>query len=334
MTHVLITDYIAPPAELEQQALGSGYRLDFLHHLQAGARTEALARAEAVAVWHHHIDDAFLASTPKLKLIVRYGVGFDNVDVAACQKHDVIFCNNPDYGVNEVSDTAVAFILAANRRFLSYNALAAASTESWQERVFSQVRRLTKYRVGLVGCGRIGGAVALKLRAMGADVSIFDPYQPAGIEKVYDVRRYGSLLELAKNSDVLSLHCPLTRETRGLFSKDVLAALPPEASVVNTARGPIVGCIDEAFAAVERGQLYGLYLDVLPEEPPKPGSAVHDFLTGKRFGGLKDRIIITPHTAYHSRDAAEEMRSNVGRMIRDYFEHGLIRNRITPEMLR
>ena len=328
MRHVLITDYVEPPAEFERRALGEGFELDFLHHAKPEEQAAMLKRAEAIAVWHHHIDAAFLEQTPNLKLIVRYGVGFDNVDAKACADRKVVFCNNPDYGVHEVSDTALAFILAANRRFMSYAALAFESTKNWQERVFPEVRRMTQFRVGVVGAGRIGGMVALKLRALGADVTIFDPYQPAGIEKMLGVKRVGSLLELAARSDVLTLHCPLNQETRGLLNVDVLAALPKGASIVNTARGAVVGCVDECFTAVEQGKLYGLYLDVLPDEPPKPGTAVHDYVTGRRYGQLRDRIVITPHTAYHSRDAAEEMRHNVGAMIRDFFQRGLVRNRI------
>jgi D-3-phosphoglycerate dehydrogenase len=334
--HVLLTDYVTRPAVKEEAVLAApDFAVDYLHLAPSPDEAKAMmARADAVIVWHHPIDDAFLAQTPRLKVVVRYGVGFDNVDVAAVHRRGLVFCNNPDYGVDEVSDTAVGFVLLANRRMLSYFAQVQTPSDAWQERVFDDVRRLSKFRVGIVGAGRIGGAVALKLRALGADVTIFDPYQPAGIEKMLGVKRVRSLLELAAQSDALTLHCPLTSETRGFIDAKVLAALPKGATLINTARGPVVGCVDEAFVAVEQGRLYGLYLDVLPEEPPKPDSVVAEYLRGRRYGNLKDRILINPHIAYHSRDAADEMRHNAASIARDFLEHGITRNRILPEHQR
>lgn len=334
--HVLLTDYVARPATHEEAVLAApGFKVEYLHLAENAADAAAMmARAAAVIVWHHPIDEAFLAQCPRLKVVVRYGVGFDNVDVSAVHRRGVVFCNNPDYGVNEVSDSAVAFVLLANRRMLSYFAQVQTPSDAWQERVFPEVRRLTHFRVGIVGAGRIGGAVALKLRALGADVTIFDPYQPAGIEKMLGVKRVRSLLELAAQSDALSLHCPLTSETRGFIDTTVLAALPKGATLINTARGPVVSCVDEAFAAVDDGRLYGLYLDVLPDEPPRPGSIVSEYLAGRRYAHLKDRVLINPHIAYHSRDAAEEMRHNAAWIARDFLEKGVPRNRILPEHQR
>lgn len=336
MHHVLLTDYVARPAPHEEAVLSPpDFKIEYLHLASSPAEAAAmLSRADAVIVWHHPIDEDFLAQTPRLKVVVRYGVGFDNVDVAAVHRRGVVFCNNPDYGVHEVSDSAVAFVLMANRRMLSYFAQVQEPSDAWQERVFDDVRRLSQFRVGIVGAGRIGGAVALKLRALGADVTIYDPYLSAGVEKMLGVKRVRSLLELASMSDALTLHCPLTSETRGFIDRTVLDALPKGATLINTARGPVVSCVDEAFEAVAQGRLYGLYLDVLPDEPPKPGSVVDEYLKGRCYGHLKDRILINPHIAYHSKDAADEMRHNAASIARDFLEKGLVRNRILPEHQR
>ena len=166
------------------------------------------------------IDEKFLKKFPTLE-VVRYGVGFDNVDLKACKKRKLIVCNNPDYGVDEVSDTALAMILSFARGLNLYNDaaknLAKKRSKKWQEFKYLRLRRLKNLNIGIIGAGRIGSALARKSLPIFKEVSFYDPYKPLGYEKSICCKRYFDLEEILSAVDVVSIHVPLNKETTGII---------------------------------------------------------------------------------------------------------------------
>ncbi len=239
----------------------------------------------------------FAALKPDLRQVVRYGVGVDNIDVAAATASGVQVCNVPDYGVHEVSNHALALILAFERKIVLMNEQTRGG--AWDYRSAIPIRRMSELTVGILGLGRIGGALAAKLQPFGCRVIGYDPaYQPGSPQM-----RNAEWLPfdaVVAESDFITLHCPLTPETSRLFDAKVLAGMKPTAYIINTARG---GIIDEVALAdaLRRGALAGAALDVVEREPLAADSPLR---------GL-DSCLITPHMAWYSEEAGLEMKRKV-----------------------
>src|SRR5260370_27124023 len=245
------------------------------------------AHAEVLLVYHtSQLTERSIAALPKCKGIVRCGVGYDNVDLAAATRHGMVVCNVPDYGTEEVADHALLMLLAIARRFLP--AAQAVRAGNWDAQTAFGTPRLRGRTLGIVGCGRIGAALALRAKVLGMRVVICDPYKPDGIEKSLGVERCHRLEDLLAQAEFLSLHCPLTTETRHLLNERTLALLPRGAYVINTARGPCVDA-DSLISAVDSGQVAYAALDVGEEEP----------LRDERLR-RHERLVLTPHTAFYS----------------------------------
>ncbi|MFZ5811002.1 MAG: C-terminal binding protein [Thermodesulfobacteriota bacterium] len=298
MGSVFITDYIDNP-DIERSVLGE--------HLGQALGEHTLV----LLVWHERIDGAFLDKAPNLKGVVRYGVGIDNVDIEACRRRGIIFCNTPDYGTDEVSDTALCMILNILRGVTRYDHLCRGFGPSWQENVIGSLRRSSRQVLGVLGAGRIGGLVALKAKALNIPVLIYDPYRDSGYEKLLGVGRATTLDELLDQADIITIHTPLTPETEGMVDETFIAAMKPGASLVNTARGRIARDLDLFYEPLRSGALSCLGLDVLPTEPPVPGRLITAWRAREPW--LDGRVIINPHTSYFSQEAAEEMRSKTAR---------------------
>jgi D-3-phosphoglycerate dehydrogenase / 2-oxoglutarate reductase len=201
---------------------------------------------------------------------------------------EVVFV--PDYAVQEVSDHALALTLALCRRVVAYSNAVRAGR--WDLRAAAMMHRLSTLRFGVIGLGRIGQAVARKATALGFDVVGYDVVEPpdAPVPLV-------SLEELLSTSDIVSLHLPLSAQTRHLINASRLALMRPSAVLVNTSRG---GVVDQAAlgAAIFSGKLAGAALDVLDPEPPSPADPLV----------LSDRVIITPHVAFYSEESLAELK--------------------------
>ena len=249
-----------------------------------------------------------LAKFPNLKAVVRMGVGYDRVDRAWCAANNVLVCNVPDYGTMEVADHAISLVLALRRGLaLHHDAQRATPPAAWTQIETPLIRRMSKQRFGIVGLGRIGTAVALRAKAFGCDVVFYDPLRLNGADLAIGVRRAKSLEELLEQSDILSIHTPQTPDTIDMIGARELALLPEGAVVVNTARGRIIQ-IDALEAALRSGHIAGAGLDVIPVEPPVepvPGllRAYRD-----REAWLEGRLIVTPHSAFHTPEAWDDIR--------------------------
>lgn len=294
MSKIAITDHFTESGPEEKAVLGD------LVGTELGDDTEVLL------VWHEKIDEAYVSRLPKLRGVQRYGVGYDNLDLEYLSSKGIVCCNNPDYGVDEVSDTALAFIMAISRGITRYDHLARRLTGSWQENVLPDIRRNSALVIGVVGAGRIGSSVLLKCKAIGFNTAFYDPYKESGHEKVVKSDRYHSLKELLAQSDIVSIHCPLNSETRGMIDDGFIKRMKPGSSLVNTARGGILADDNVLLAHLKSGQLNSVSLDVLPQEPPG-NAALYEAWRGQEEW-LAGRLLINPHTSYFSRAAQAEIR--------------------------
>lgn len=300
--NVVIPDRVSPPAEIEQQIFGDRAIVTALGASTADELRGRHADADAILAWHDIVWDAsVLAAMPRCKAIVRVGVGFDNVDLAAATRQGIVVSNVPDYGTHDVADHAIALLLSLARGLEGSNRVARGGAWQWG---LVPTFRLTDKVLGIVGLGRIGTATALRAKAFGMRVGFYDPYKPSGWDKALGVTRFLSLAELARASDVVSIHTPLTPETRGLVGRDFFAAARRGVVVINTARGPVIDW--PAFrAAFDDGHIACAGLDVLPTEP---ADAADPLIAAWMAGATGERLLITPHCAFYSTEAVVEMR--------------------------
>lgn len=288
--------------------------------------------ADGLLVTRYHISPAMVARLGRARIVVRYGVGFDNLDLAALGAAGIPACNVPDYGTNEVADHAIGLMLALRRGITHYwDALHDDPIKGWRWGA-ALVRRLKGQRFGIVGLGRIGTAAALRARAFGFEVAFYDPYLAVGHEIAFGFERAETLEALLASSDIVSLHCPANEETTGMIDTAALAAIKPGAILINTARGTVVD-LDAVWAALESGHLGGAALDVLPKEPPDPAHPLIAAYCAKdpRFAG---RLILTPHAAFYSPESAYDMRFKAAQTARDYLITGKLRNCVNENHLR
>lgn len=298
--HIALIDWRAAPQSdgecaIERRIIGGAARLT-RHLCDTDADFDReITQADAIILWHNMpLTARGISRLEKCRAIIRNGVGYDSVDIAAARERGIAVCNVPDYGTEEVADHAIALALALCRQLFPLDAEAKAL--GWSIKTGEKLHRLSELAFGIVGLGRIGTATALRAKALGFRVVFYDPYLPNGADKALGIERAGTLDDLLSQTNVLSLHCPLNEETRHLIGARELALLPPCAHVVNTARGAL---IDKAalFAALREERLWGAGLDVVEDEPLRtPEEAA------------TPNLIVTCHAAYYSEAARREMR--------------------------
>jgi D-3-phosphoglycerate dehydrogenase / 2-oxoglutarate reductase len=251
--------------------------------------------ADGVFVTYAKLPGELLQQFERCKVIGRFGLGVDNIDVKTAAALGIVVTYVPDYCLQEVSDHAMALLLAAARKIPFSNALVQAGR--WEIPAVVPMRRLEGQTLGLVGFGNIPRRVAPKAMAFGLKVVAYDPYALADTAHAAGVQPVG-FEQLLAISDYVSLHAPLTPQTRGMFNADALSKMKKGAYLINTARGPL---IDEPalIAALDSGHLGGAALDVVATEPLAKGSS----LLGRA------NVILTPHTAFYSVEALEELQT-------------------------
>ena len=307
MHKVVITDFIADDLAPEKEALvglATVEAFDAFHEDQFVGRIEDAA---AIMMYHNiRLTRPTIERLEHCRLIVRCGVGFDNVDHACARERGIAVANVPDYGTEEVADSAIGMMLALTRGIHQFNTRLRDRPDPWMYHVFSPLHRLRGRTFAIVGLGRIGIATALRAKALGMDVAFFDPYRQDGFDKALGIRQVESLEALFRQAFVLSLHCPLTPETRHLVNADSLAWLSPGAFLVNTARG---GVVDTAAvpAALASGRLAGAGIDVLPQEPPAADDPLLVAWRDREHPAF-ERLIINPHAAFYSEEGLLDMR--------------------------
>ena len=196
MSKIAITDFVSNP-DIEREILGD---------MISG---EVSGETEVLLVWHERINCDYLKKVPKLRAVQRYGVGFDTLDLNVLRSKGIIACNNPAYGIDEVSDTAVAMIINIARGMTIYNESSKNYFSTWQLNFNPLVKRNCETMVAIIGAGRIGGSVVLRCNALKFNVIFYDKYKERGYEKLLSAKRVDSLEEALRNSDIVSIHVPL-----------------------------------------------------------------------------------------------------------------------------
>jgi D-3-phosphoglycerate dehydrogenase / 2-oxoglutarate reductase len=256
----------------------------------------AVARdADAILVTYAKLPGELLRQLTRCKVIGRFGLGVDNIDLPAARERDITVTYVPDYCLQEVSDHAMALLLALARKIPLSNAL--VQSGRWEMPAVVPIRRLEGQTLGLVGFGNIPRCVAPKAQAFGLNVITHDPYVAKDLLAAHRVESV-RFDELLARSDFVSIHAPLMPATRGLFNADTFRKMKKGALLINTARGPLVD-EDALIAALDAGHLGGAALDVVAVEPLAKES---------RFVG-RDNVILTPHTAFYSIEALNELQT-------------------------
>jgi lactate dehydrogenase-like 2-hydroxyacid dehydrogenase len=319
-------DRLKPPLTIEEAVFPRGSR--FIAPCATHAdeiSDETWRQADAVLLWHDvHLGEAELAKLDRCKVVVRIGVGFDNVDLQAASARGVVVCNVPDYGVDDVADHTVGLYLALSRGLFRYDALVRAGDWSWDG--CPELKRVSGSSVGVIGLGRIGTAVALRLRALGVRVVFHDPYKADGYDKALNVHRAETLAELLESCDAVTIHTPLTAETTGMVDDAFVGRMRGGSILLNTSRGGVMD-IDAVWRGLCSGRLRAVGLDVLPQEPPPSD---HPLVEAWRRPGPDwiGRIVITPHAAFFNQESYAEMRRKAAEEALRVLEGGRPRNQV------
>ncbi len=308
MPRFLITDYDFPDVDLER-ALCREAGMD-VAVAQCRTEDDVIAAAEGcqgLLTQYAPIGAKLFAARPEVRIVSRLGAGFDTVDTGEARAHGVWVANSPDYGVGEVASHALGMALALVRHLSAYDRDVRAGR--WHYLSTGALRRPGELTLGILGLGRIGKRMAQIAHGVFGRVIACDPYIPDGDFAPY-VRRVGREA-LWRESDVVSLHVPLTAETRGAADARAFAAMGPGSWLVNTARGAVAD-VDDVLAALESGRLEGAGLDVLPKEPP---AADHALLR-------HPRVLLSPHAAFYSQQGERELRRKAAQNLIDWARTG------------
>lgn len=311
----------------------SGDRLDYIVYDEtdpAMIPDEVWRSCDAVLVWHRmKIAADVVAKLDRCRMVVRVGVGFDNVDGAACKARGIPLCNVPNYGTTEVADHALAMLLYLVRGIGSYETrLKADPVAGFVAENVPVVRRIRGGTFGAIGMGRIGTAVARRAAAFDMKVIYVDPYQPEGHDLGLGLERVRSQEELLSRADVVSLHVPLSDATRNLMGAAQFAAMKPGSIFINIARGGLVD-IDALHDALESGHIAAAGLDVLPKEPPVPTPKLIEAWRGNA-PWLAGRFVVTPHAAFYSEAGYLDMRTFSAEILIEFLFEGRLRNNVNP----
>jgi D-3-phosphoglycerate dehydrogenase len=300
---VLIADFL-DETSIESAILGDVARLIMARAKDESELADYLPETDAILLFHDLsiVGEASFARAPRCRCVVRAGVGYNNVDVEAATRHGVIVCNVPDYGTEEVADHAIMFLLAIARRLVRSHDEIRGGT--WDYRSAVGAPRLRGKTFGVVGCGRIGTAAALRAKALGLDVVFYDPYLRQGMDKALGIRRVYQLEELLEQSDFVSLHCYLDARNRHMINAVTIARMRRGVVLINTARGPLV---DESalLDGLDSGQIAAAGLDVVENEPLENERLRHH-----------PSILFTPHTAFYSVEGYTELRTKTAEEVR------------------
>ncbi len=253
---------------------------------------------------------------PRCKAIVLYSAGYDYIDIAAAEKRGISVSNMPDYCVEEVADHAISMALALMRKIFQANLDIKNGIWDWPR--LRPMKALRDSVIGIVGLGRIGSVAALRAGAFGMRVLEYDPYIPPGREKVFGAESV-DLENLLRESDVVSLHVPLTKETHHMIGERELRSMKRTAYLVNTCRGKVV---DQSVLhkALKEGWIAGAALDVLEQEPPNPLDALLSL----------PNVLVTPHVAFYSVRSSKDKQSKVVEEFKRVLEGKPPRYRVQP----
>lgn len=333
-TTVLIPDRLEPPADIEKEVFGEDASIYTPEASDPSDISDSLwASADVVLAWHDlNFDRNLLSKLESCRVLVRVGVGFDNIDLEAAGEMGIAICNVPDYGTNDVADHTMSLMLSLWRGVPYYNDRFKRSSDGWTWDSGISMRRLTNARLAIIGLGRIGTAVARRAKAFGIEVVVYDPYVPDGYEKSLGIERTRTLEDAISTADIVTFHTPLTDETRGMADQKFFDMLADDVVIINTARGELIE-LDALHAALKSGSVRAAGLDVVEQEPPERDHPLIAAWSEEREW-IQGRLQLTPHAAFYCEEALEEMRRKAALTGYEFIEGGNLRNCVNKEYLR
>ncbi|MEZ6137205.1 MAG: C-terminal binding protein [Pirellulaceae bacterium] len=304
---VIVTDFIFEPLDVEREILGDIADVVALGAWSTAELDHRVEQAKALLVYHFvSVTRDVIERMPSLKIIVRCGAGYDNVDHVFARSRGIDVANVPDYGTEDVADTAIALTLSLARGTHLLNNLCRQGTDNWTYELAVPLRRIRGRTFGVIGAGRIGTAAALRAKALGYDVVFYDPYVGDGYDKALGIRRVDSLATLLPQCDVVSCHCLLSAETRHMINCDTIQWMREGSILVNTSRGAVVDPM-AVLQGIESGRLAGAGIDVLEIEPPADDLPLVQAWRDPAHPA-HSRLILTPHAAFYSEEGLQDMR--------------------------
>ncbi|MEM7004067.1 MAG: C-terminal binding protein [Pseudomonadota bacterium] len=331
MTFNILWPAMRWPADREIETSSVGDNNAIFCERYADVTDEQWANCDAV-VSVMDIPDEYADKMEKCRIFVTPKVGFDNIDRQAWAKRGVPVCNVPDYGTQEVADHAMALMMSLMKGITFHTReLKKDPRGLWRPALNPYGRRLSVCTFGVVGVGRIGTAAILRAKAFGMDVVMYDPYRENGAELALGIRRVDSLEEVFAQSDVVSLHLPLSDATEKLINAEVLAHAKPGLILINSARGPIID-LDALYHAMREGKVQAAGLDVLPEEPADPEHPlIKAWAADEEW--IDHRLLLTPHSAFFTPESVYDMRYKGGEIACVYLNGGRLQNCVNDEWL-
>ncbi len=318
---VLITDYAWKSLEPEREILAQvGASLVVAKSGNEDELAGLAGDVDGILTCWRPVTARVIRRAEHCRSIGRYGIGLDNIDVECATELGIVVTNVPSYCVEEVSDHALALLLSLARKVTSYDH--AIKAGRYDLRALMPIYRLRGKTLGIVGFGKIGRTLYRKVRGFEFKILIYDPYLDLASLAGYGAEAV-SFAALLERSDFISIHAPLTPETRGLFNADAFKKMKPTAFLVNTSRGPI---IDESalLQALNDGRIAGAGLDVLTSEPPSP----QDLLL------LHPKAVITPHAAFYSEESVLELQTTAARQMAEVLSGRRPPNIVNPQVLK
>ena len=317
---VAVTDTVFPDWKPAEQALANlDVELQRAENPDQESILAVASNAQAVFVTYAQITADVIAGLENCKVIGRFGIGTDNIDIDAATNAGIVVTYAPVYCLDEVSDHAMTLLLSLARKIPFSDSM--VKSGRWEMPAVVPIRRFKGRTLGLVGIGNIAQAIVGKAQAFGIKTIAADPYAPDEVFAKTNTEKV-ELDELYERSDYVSVHAPLTPETENMFSTEAFGKMKSDALLINTSRGPLVD-IDALVAALDAGEIGGAALDVLPQEPP---AADHPL-----FG--RDNVILTPHTGFYSEDALLDLQITVATDVASVLSGEAPRFPVNPQVL-
>lgn len=321
MRQVLITDFAWKDLKVEEEVLAqAGITIQVAKTASEEELLQLAPAVDGILTCWKPVSGKVIGKAERCLSVGRFGIGLDNIDVAAATEAGMIVTNVPAYCIDEVSDHAMALLLACTRKVAFFDRNIKAGSYNLQ--AGTPLFRLRGKTLGIVGFGRIGSALSLKARAFGLNITVYDPNIPA--DRISQAGATAvSFPELLKKSDFISIHVPLSVQTARLFDYNAFREMKPSAVIINTSRGDV---IDSAglLAALNEGLIAGAGLDVLSQEPPAPGDALTNH----------PKTVITPHAAFNSEESLVDLRKTAATQIADVLCGRKPQNIVNPDVLK
>lgn len=304
----VITDFINDTLIPEKGILGKLAHVEAINAHDEDELTGHIEEADVIMLYHDlNLTRKTIERLKQCKLIARCGVGCDNVDQVAAAERGIPVANVPDYGTEEVADSAIGMMMTMARGISFLNSRLRDDQGPWSYQQVVPLRRLRGQVFGIIGLGRIGTAVAFRAKSLGMDVAFYDPYKPDGYDKSLGIRRVAKLEDLLEQAFILSLHCPLNEETSHLIDGNAISRMPAGSYLINTARGGVVDA-SAIPLAIESGHLAGAGLDVLVHEPPERFNPLIAAWRNPDHPAYH-RVLINPHSSFYSEEGLLDMRT-------------------------